>query len=140
ALAASLVLSLTLMPVLASFSFRRGVRERETWLIRKAHQLYLPVLRKAASRPLATVGAATAVFAVSVLVATTMGAEFIPRLEEGALALQAWRLPSVALSQSVESGTLAEKTLRGFPEVKTVVSRTGQAEIPTDPMGVEVSD
>lgn len=140
ALAASLVLSLTLMPVLGSFSFRRGVRERETWLIRKAHQVYLPVLRKAARRPLVTVGLAALVFAVSVLVATTMGAEFIPRLEEGALALQAWRLPSVALSQSVESSTLIEKTLRKFPEVRTVVSRTGQAEIPTDPMGVEVSD
>ncbi|MCL4396118.1 MAG: CusA/CzcA family heavy metal efflux RND transporter [Chloroflexi bacterium] len=140
ALAASLVLSLTLMPVLASFSFRRGVRERETWLIRKAHQVYLPLLRKAAGRPLVTVAVGTAVFAVSVLAATRMGAEFIPRLEEGALALQAWRLPSVALSQSVESSTLIEKTLRKFPEVKTVVSRTGQAEIPTDPMGVEVSD
>ncbi len=140
ALAASLVLSLTLMPVLASFSFRRGVREKETWLIRKAHQVYLPTLRKAAGRPLVTVGVAAAVFAVSVFAATTMGAEFIPRLEEGALALQAWRLPSVALSQSVESSTLIENTLRKFPEVKTVVSRTGQAEIPTDPMGVEVSD
>ncbi len=140
ALAASLVLSLTLMPVLASFSFRRGVREKETWLIRKAHQVYLPTLRKAAGRPLVTVGVAAAVFAVSVFAATTMGAEFIPRLEEGALALQAWRLPSVALSQSVESSTLIENTLRKFPEVKTVVSRTGQAEIPTDQMGVEVSD
>ena len=140
ALAASLVLSLTLMPVLASFSFRRGVREEETWLIRKVHQVYLPTLRSVAKRPLATVGVATAVFAVSVLVATTMGAEFIPRLEEGTLALQGWRLPSVALSQSVESSVLIEKILKGFPEVTTVVSRIGQAEIPTDPMGVEVSD
>ena len=140
ALAASLVLSLTLMPVLASFSFRRGVREKETWLIRKSHQVYLPLLRKVASRPLATVGLATVVFAVSVLVATRMGAEFIPRLEEGTLALQGWRLPSVALSQSVESSVLIEKVLKGFPEVTTVVSRIGQAEIPTDPMGVEVSD
>lgn len=140
ALAASLVLSLTLMPVLASFSFRRGVREQETWLIRKVHQAYLPTLRRVASRPLATVGVATVVFAVSVLVATRMGAEFIPRLEEGTLALQGWRLPSVALSQSVESSVLIEKVLKGFPEVTTVVSRIGQAEIPTDPMGVEVSD
>jgi cobalt-zinc-cadmium resistance protein CzcA len=69
-----------------------------------------------------------------------MGAEFIPRLSEGTLAVQAWRLPSVALSQSVRDTTLVEKTLKRFPEVITVVSRTGQAQIPTDPMGVETSD
>jgi cobalt-zinc-cadmium resistance protein CzcA len=69
-----------------------------------------------------------------------MGAEFIPRLDEGALALQAWRLPSVALSESVKSTTLIEKVLKRFPEVSTVVSRTGRAEIATDPMGPETSD
>ena len=69
-----------------------------------------------------------------------MGAEFIPKLDEGAVALQAWRLPSVSLTESVKSTTLIERTLKQFPEVVTVVSRTGQAEIPTDPMGVETSD
>ena len=140
ALAASLVLSLTLMPVLASFFFRRGVREKETWVIRKIHAAYVPILRKTMARPPLVVGIAATVFIVSVLIASRMGAEFIPRLNEGTLAVQAWRLPSVALSQSVENTTLIEKVLRQFPEVTTVVSRTGQAEIPTDPMGVEVSD
>ena len=140
ALAASLVLSLTLMPVLASFFFRRGVREKETWVIRNIRQVHSPVLLKTMARPLLVVGIAASLFAVSVLVATRMGAEFIPRLSEGTLAVQAWRLPSVALSQSVRDTTLIEKTLKVFPEVITVVSRTGQAEIPTDPMGVETSD
>jgi cobalt-zinc-cadmium resistance protein CzcA len=140
ALCAALVLSLTLMPTLASFVFRRGVREKETWLIRKAHQVYLPLLQRAMRRPLLIVGIAAGSFAVSVLIALNMGAEFIPRLDEGTLAVQAWRLPSVALSESIQDTTLIEKTLKRFPEVRTVVSRTGQAEIPTDPMGVEVSD
>ena len=140
ALAASLVLALTLMPVLASLFFRKGVKEKETWLIRKAHQIYVPVAKRAVAKQWLVVGISAVVFAVSVFVATRMGAEFIPRLNEGALAVQAWRLPSVGLSQSVKNTTLIEKTIKQFPEVTTVVSRTGQAEIPTDPMGVEVSD
>ena len=140
ALGAALVVSLTLMPVLASFSFKRGVKEKETWLIRKAHQIYLPIARRAMARRWLVVGISVIVFAVSVLIASRMGAEFIPRLSEGTLALQAWRLPSVALSESVKNTTLIEKTLKQFAEVTTIVSRTGQAEIPTDPMGVEVSD
>jgi cobalt-zinc-cadmium resistance protein CzcA len=140
ALAASLVLALTLMPVLASIFFRKGVKEKETWLIKKAHALYVPVAKRAVAKRALVVAASAVIFTVSVFVASRMGAEFIPRLNEGALAVQAWRLPSVGLTQSVKSTTLIEKTLKKFPEVTTVVSRTGQAEIPTDPMGVEVSD
>ncbi len=140
ALCAALVLSLTLMPVLASIVFRRGVEEHETWVIRKVKQAYLPILRKAVDHPRLTVSIAATIFLLSVVVALTMGAEFIPRLDEGVIALQAWRLPSVALSEAVKNTTLIEKTLKQFPEVTSVISRTGQAEIPTDPMGVEVSD
>ncbi|HVZ17368.1 MAG TPA: efflux RND transporter permease subunit, partial [Terriglobales bacterium] len=140
ALAASLVLALTLMPVLASLFFRKGVKEKETWLIRKAHQIYVPVAKRAVAKQWLVVGISAVVFAIGVFVATRMGAEFIPRLNEGALAVQAWRLPSVGLTQSIKNTTLIEKTIKQFPEVTTVVSRTGQAEIPTDPMGVEVSD
>ena len=79
-------------------------------------------------------------FALSLVLVPFMGSEFIPKLDEGAIALQAWRLPSVSLTESVKSTTMIEKTLKGFPEVQTVVSRTGVAEIPTDPMGLETSD
>ncbi|MCZ2153226.1 MAG: CusA/CzcA family heavy metal efflux RND transporter [Bryobacterales bacterium] len=140
ALAASLVLALTLMPVLASIFFRKGVKEKETWLIKTAHRAYVPVARRAIARRGLVVAVSAIVFVVSVFVATRMGAEFIPRLSEGALAVQAWRLPSVGLTQSVKNSTLIEKTIKKFPEVTTVVSRTGQAEIPTDPMGIEISD
>lgn len=140
ALGAALVFSLTLMPVLASVVFRKGVEEHETWLIRRAKKLYLPLLGKSMAHPKTTVLIALAVFAGSAGLAFTLGAEFIPRLDEGAIAVQAWRLPSVALTESVNSTTLIEKTLKQFPEVNTIISRTGQAEIPTDPMGVESSD
>ncbi len=140
ALVASLVLALTLMPVLASLAFRGRVAEGEprvvNWLMRR----YRPLLDKALGHPRTTGLGAAAVFAASLLVVPFMGAEFLPKLNEGAIAVQAWRLPSVALSESIKSTTLVEQTLLEFPEVLTVVSRTGQAEIPTDPMGVETSD
>jgi len=140
ALVGSLLLSFTLMPVLACFFFRKGVAEKETVLLRRAREIYQPLLAQATDHPGVTAGAAAGIFAASVGVALMLGAEFIPRLDEGAVALQAWRLPSVSLEESVRNTTMIETVLRSFPEVKTVVSRTGRAEIATDPMGVETSD
>ncbi|MEN6533627.1 MAG: efflux RND transporter permease subunit, partial [Bryobacteraceae bacterium] len=120
--------------------FRKGVTEHETWIMRKAKQLYRPLLRRSLAHPVTVVAITTVVFLASCGVAFTIGAEFIPRLDEGAIAISAWRLPSVSLTDSVNSTTLIERTLKGFPEIETIVSRTGQAEIPTDPMGLEMSD
>ena len=140
ALVGSLILSLTLMPVLASWAFRKGLREKETALLRWAKRAYRPLLESAVDRPHAVVLAALLVFALSLTLVPWLGAEFVPRLGEGSIAVQAWRLPSVSLTESVKSTTMIEKILMEFPEVESVVSRTGQAEIPTDPMGVETSD
>jgi len=140
ALAASLVFALTLMPVLSSFFLAGKVKEDESKLTHYVKERYVPWLRKATGRPVMLAGFAGGALAIGTVVALFMGAEFIPRLDEGTLAIQSWRLPSVALSESVHSTTMAEKVLKQFPEVETVVSRTGRAEIATDPMGVEVSD
>ena len=140
ALVGSLLLSLTLMPVLASLLFRRGLKERETRLIRWTKAAYLPLANKAVDHPKTVAAIAVCVFASSLTLIPFLGAEFIPRLGEGTIALQAWRLPSVSLSESVNSTTMIEEQLLKFPEVQSVISRTGQAEIPTDPMGVETSD
>ncbi len=140
ALGGALVLSMTVIPVLASIFLRNASEEKETWLTRKARRLYLPALRYALARPGMAVATAALCLAAGIGAGMGLGSEFIPRLDEGSLAIQAWRLPSVALSESVASTALIEKELRKFPEVLTVISRTGQAEIPTDPMGVEISD
>ena len=140
ALVGSLILALTLMPVLAALLFSRKVAEREPWVVRRMKSRYQPMLEWTLGRPGLTAAVSAAVFASSLILVPFMGSEFIPKLDEGTIALQAWRLPSVALSESVKSTTLIEKVLKRFPEVVTVVSRTGQAEIPTDPMGVEISD
>ncbi len=140
ALAGALALSVTVIPVLTSVFLRNVAAEKETWLVRAAKRVYLPALRSALERPGLVATGAAICLVLGGLAGIGMGSEFIPRLDEGSLAIQAWRLPSVALSESVASTTLIEKTLKTFPEVTTVVSRTGQAEIPTDPMGVEISD
>ena len=140
ALVASLVLALTLMPVLSLMVFRKRIPHKNPRLVAWLLRLYRPLLDRVLSHPRLAGGGAGLVFAASLLLVPFMGTEFLPKLNEGAIAVQAWRLPSVALSESTKSTTLIEKTLLEFPEVVTVVSRTGQAEIPTDPMGVETSD
>jgi cobalt-zinc-cadmium resistance protein CzcA len=140
ALVASLVLAFTLTPVLASLFLRKGVKEEETWMIRHVKRIYRPLLTRTMHHPVITGGVAAALFAGSLAVAAFMGAEFIPKLDEGSIALQAWRLPSVSLEESVKNTTRIEQVLKTFPEVTSVISRTGRPEIATDPMGVEISD
>ncbi len=140
ALMGSLILALTLMPVLASLTFKDTAEEREPKVIHWLKAKYRPLLGRTIARPRVTGAIAVVVFVASMGLVPFMGGEFIPKLDEGAVALQAWRLPSVSLEESLKSTTLIERTLKQFPEVVTVVSRTGQAEIPTDPMGVETSD
>jgi cobalt-zinc-cadmium resistance protein CzcA len=140
ALAASLVCALTLMPVLASF-FLKKVAEKEPWLFRQARRVYFPLLDRTVRRRRLTVTVALTVFLLSLAIVPFLGTEFIPRLDEGSIAMQIWRVPSISLEESNRISQMAEQTLRQkFPEVQTVVSRTGRAEIATDPMGVEISD
>ena len=141
ALAASLVCALTLMPVLASF-FLKNVSEKEPVLFRWAKRAYFPLLDRAVRRKGVTVTAAVALFLVSLVLVPFLGTEFIPRLDEGALAMQVWRAPSISLEQSNEISTMVEQVLKQefSKEVETVISRTGRPEIATDPMGVEISD
>lgn len=142
ALGFSLILALTWVPAAATMVFRKGVSEKDTWLIRVAKAVYRPVLNLALRFRLATVGAALVLLGGAGLLATSLGAVFVPRLDEGAIAMQTIRLPSVSLEESVEMSTRTERLLlEAFPdEIDTVISRTGRAEIATDPMGVEISD
>jgi cobalt-zinc-cadmium resistance protein CzcA len=136
----SLLCALTLVPALASL-FMGRVSEREPLLFRLLRSRYVPALGWSLRRRGLTVGAAVAVFAASLAAAPFMGAEFIPRLDEGAIAMQVWRLPSISLEQSNAISSQVEQVLLAeFAEIETVVSRTGRAEIATDPMGVEISD
>ncbi len=140
ALAGSLLLALTVVPVLASLLLPRTITERDSIVVAVARRWYDPLLKRALGHPRATFIAAFLLFAASLGTIPFLGAEFVPRLDEGAVAIQAWRLPSVSLEESVRQTTQLERVVRRFPEVVTVVSKTGRAEIATDPMGVEISD
>jgi heavy metal efflux system protein len=142
ALAASMLLSLTLMPVLASLGLPRRAVEKETLIDRVFHALYRPVLRLGLGHPLLALACAGALTAAAAWLATTLGSEFIPRLNEGTLVFNSIRLASVGLDESQRYGTRLERILKEeFPdEVEAVWTRTGTAEVATDPMGLELSD
>ena len=136
----SLLLCLTWIPVLASVTLRRDRTDRDTRVVRWIRSGYGRVLPACERHYGLLLGAALALLAVSMVLASRLGGEFIPQLQEGSLVVTSGRLPSVSLPASIADVTLIEKTLRHFPEVTTVVSNTGTAAIPTDPMGVEQTD
>ncbi|MSR31852.1 MAG: efflux RND transporter permease subunit [Gemmataceae bacterium] len=143
ALLGSLVLSLTLMPALASLLLGRGARRREPLLMRLAHAIHGPILAFAMRFKLTVLAfAALILFAAFALIAPNLGSEFIPKLSEGAIALNVVRLAGTDIDDSVRINTFMERAiLKAFPnEVKHVWSRIGSAEIATDPMGVELTD
>lgn len=142
ALGAALILAITLVPAGASWVYKSGVRETKPVVARVADHLYAPILALALRFRIFVIAGAVALMAAGGWLASTMGGEFIPTLDEGAIAIQAIRPPSIALEEAIAATDRIEKTLREqFPdEVETVTSITGQSEVPTDPMGLDVSD
>jgi cobalt-zinc-cadmium resistance protein CzcA len=140
ALAASLLIAIALMPVLSWLVFRKRVPHEHTWLMRKFGDWYAPVLDRVMQRPKATFGVALALFAASAAVVPYLGGEFIPQLDEGSLLVTTFRLPGTSLTDALRGNTIVEKTLLTFPEVTTVVTRTGSPEIAAEPMGIEEND
>ncbi len=92
------------------------------------------------AHPKPALAAAVGVLTAALAVTPFMGSEFVPRLDEGDITIQAWRLPSIALEESLRSTLQIERVLKGFPEVTSVVSRTGTPDVATDVMGMELSD
>ena len=140
ALSSALILSVTVMPVLASLFLARWIQQKDTLVVRGLKRLYEPCLRFSMKHPLGMFLAAIGIFAISVLLARQFGREFVPKLDEGDIAIQATRLPSVSLETSVELTKAMERCLLKFPQVITVVSKTGRPEIANDPMGVYQTD
>jgi len=140
ALIGSLILAFTMVPALCSIGFAKGVHEKEIkWLqrLKNAYEKRLEWAFKNSNRVMIT---SALLFVFSITLFPFLGGEFIPALDEGDIALQAWRLPSISMQGSVASTLRLEKTLKKFPEVLTVVSRTGSPEVATDVMGIELSD
>jgi cobalt-zinc-cadmium resistance protein CzcA len=140
ALSGALLLSLTLIPALCALFLKDRHEERENPVVAFLKRIYEPVLRKALRYRITTAGAAVAFFAVSVALFALLGSEFLPELDEGAVAVNHMRLKSVSLTEAVRQTQVIEESLKRFPEVETVVSRIGRPEIATDPMGPDMAD
>ncbi len=140
ALLGSLLLSLTLSPVLCSLFLDPRGGEKDTWIMRGAKRIYRPSLDWALRRRGLLLGIVIGSFLLSLALLPRLGTEFLPALDEGALAPQVIRLPSISLPASIEIEKEVQRTLLGFPEVVRVVSKIGRAEIASDPMGVNLSD
>jgi cobalt-zinc-cadmium resistance protein CzcA len=140
ALAGSLLVSLAVMPVLASLAFRGGAVERETRVIAWIRRLYRPTLSWAMEHRVIVAGGALAAVAGTGMLFPFLGGEFLPTLDEGDVVIQTLRLQSSSMTHSVEAGLAVERVLEEFPEVEQVVTRIGSPEVATDVMGIELSD
>jgi cobalt-zinc-cadmium resistance protein CzcA len=139
ALLVSLAVALTVVPVLSATLLRQEP-EKEFRFVRRFHQGYLRLLGRAVAHPKRTIAVSTVLLVLSTALVPLIGTEFMPPLDEGSIAVNVVRLPNASLGGSVNVASYMEKRLREFPEVETVVSKTGRAEISEDPMGPEQTD
>ncbi|MES3028076.1 MAG: CusA/CzcA family heavy metal efflux RND transporter [Pseudomonadota bacterium] len=140
ALAAAFVLSLTFVPAMVALLIRGKVAEKEVWAIAKIKHHYEPVLRRAVANPAPFIGAAVGIFVLAGVTFTFLGQEFMPQLDEKNLALASQRIPSTSLEQSVRMQRGVEQAITSLPEVDYMFSKTGTAEVATDPMPPNISD
>ena len=140
ALLSALFLSVTFVPAGVALLFRGPVQEKHNVVMSAALKFYEPALKFALKARTAMVGGAIALVLVCGFLASRLGSEFIPSLNEGDFAVQALRIPATGLSQSLEFQKQIEQRLMQFPEVATTFARTGTAEVATDPMPQNISD
>jgi cobalt-zinc-cadmium resistance protein CzcA len=142
ALLGSLILALTLTPVLAALFLPKQVKEKDPWLVRLAHRMYEPALDLALRFRKLTLLGAVVLFIGAVFLASRMGGEFLPKLGEGAIVGTTVRLAGISVDESVSQNDMIERRLMAeFPdEIEHIWTRLGTAEVATDPMGVELAD
>ncbi|MDD2660969.1 MAG: CusA/CzcA family heavy metal efflux RND transporter [Methylococcales bacterium] len=140
ALSGSLILSLTVIPVIASYLLTK-VSHEEPWLPRQLQKLYQPVLLWCLDNYKKVFAAAGVLLLMTVVVFTRIGSTFMPTMDEGDIILQLEKLPSITLAESVALDTQVQKSLlKHIPEIATIVSRVGSDELGLDPMGLNETD
>lgn len=140
ALTGALILSLTFVPAMVAQFISGRVAEKENPLIRWAKKAYLPLLNITLRHRVLTVTGALVLVMLSGLLATRMGSEFLPTLDERDMVIHAFRIPGTSLSQAVKMQHTVEEKIKESPEVNTVFSKIGTAEIANDPMPPSVAD
>jgi cobalt-zinc-cadmium resistance protein CzcA len=140
ALAASLLLALTVIPVLASMLLKRGAHE-DPWLLRKAQGLYTPMLDRALAKPKIVYLTAGVLMLAAVAVYPLIGKTFMPTMDEGDVLVQLEKLPSISLEESVAQDLRVQQALlKNVPEIRRIVARAGADELGLDPMGLNDTD
>ncbi|WP_028603833.1 efflux RND transporter permease subunit [Ottowia thiooxydans] len=141
ALVGAMILSMTFIPAAIALFIGKRVAEKENRLMIWARTAYEPMLNAVMRAPQVVITGAVVAVVLSLLLASRMGSEFAPNLNEGDFAIQALRMPGTSLSQSIEMQKQLESTLKEkFPEIDRVFARTGTAEIASDPMPPNISD
>ena len=140
ALAGSLLLSLTVIPMLASYMLKTASHD-DPWLVRKALALYTPLLAKALVNERKVLGSAIGMLLVTVVVYSFIGKTFMPEMDEGDIIMQTAKLPSINLAQTADIDQRVQAAiLKSVPEIKSIVSRAGADELGLDPMGLNETD
>ncbi len=140
ALVGAFVLSLTFVPAMVAIMIRGRVAEKEVPAVAWYKRGYEPTLRRLVARPGPWIGGGVVTFVAAGLIFTTLGREFIPTLDEGDLAMQSLRIPSTSLETSKDLQLKVESAVSSLPEVAYVYSKTGTAEVASDPMPSNASD
>jgi len=140
ALAGAFILSLTFVPAMVALCVTGRVREAEIGAVRAAKRAYAPLLALSIRHRFAVASLAVLAFGGSILLFSRLGQEFVPVLDEKDIAMHAMRIPSTSLTQSTAMQLDVERLIRSFPEVAFVFSKTGTAELASDPMPPNVSD
>jgi cobalt-zinc-cadmium resistance protein CzcA len=140
ALASAFVLSLTMVPAMIAIFIKERVPEHDNAFVRTLKRLYAPALKFSLRRPVWPMVCGAILFGTAVLIFMRLGQDFIPSLDEKNLAVHAVRIPSTSLEQSQSMQIEIEKTISAFPQVAFVFSKTGTAEIASDPMPPNASD
>ena len=150
ALVGAFIFSFTFVPAMTALLVRDPKKvevdehghahEHETFILRYARRWIEPAIRAAVDRPKVVLASALGALVIGGIAFSSLGREFIPTLDEGDIAMQALRVPSASLEQSLAMQMALERVIKAQPEVKTVFARTGTAEAAVDPMPPNISD
>ena len=140
ALVSAMILSVTFVPASIALLFRKPVQEKKNLIIHYSRILYKPLLIAALRFRWSVVALATLLVAVCGSLATQLGSEFVPNLDEGDIAMHALRIPGTSLAQAVRLQEQLEAEIKKLPEVKRVFAKIGTGEVATDPMPPSVAD
>jgi Cu(I)/Ag(I) efflux system membrane protein CusA/SilA len=139
AMTGSLILAFTLVPVLCTLLFRgKKLQDKDTWLVQKLHQIYVPILKKSLQYRKTTIVAAIIIMIAGFSLLPLIGTEFMPELDEGTFLIMPTMLPSVSLTEAVEAAKKMDKVLMDIPEIEMSVGKVGRAESAMDPAPINM--